>query len=380
MNLPSPIARLDSRKLQPGYRHANAAICQHDGRLLCAYRYQQPDGSLQVGICRLNKKLQPMDDRRVDLAEPAGSWIEDPRLCVAGGRLILLVAQINHGSETPIASAGNFTLAISPPTTGPGGFFVRAFVLDDETLQPERELPLPFGHNGRGRNEKNWMPFELPGGSLGLVYGLRPHAVIEQATGTIHTTPGIARWRWGTLSGRTNAILLDADRYLALIGGHVAHSSRNSRYWVGAYTFSATTPHHILGVSHEPLLWADEHAPALLNLGCPSWNPVCLFPAGLVREDDESLLVSAGTNDSFVDFLRFDLARVLAGLVAPELLTGEERIIAAEEKPPAGLIRVRVVSNRPLGEFGGPYFKGDEFNLSPDRVAALGPKKVLVLA
>lgn len=387
-SLPSYVCRLDVKKLQPGVRHYNPSVCKHDGRLLLAYRVQDYDGASRVGIATLHKRLYVQRDTAIEIPDADGAWIEDPRLCVVGDSLVLLVVQIQR--ETPartIAAAGGLSLSIADATDGsaPEGFLQRAFVLDGETLQPVGEIPLPFGRNGRGKHEKNWIPFELPDGELGIVYQMRPHQVVYRVrTGDRFVSEGIRRWRWGTVSGRTPAIRLGTsleDPYIALIGGHVPHPSRNSLYWVGAVMFRGVAPYDIIGVSREPILWGSERSPALLNLHAPSWNPVCVFPAGLIEEKPGQLLVSVGTNDSWCDFLRYSVDELVAGMVRPEELTGDERILAA---PGAAAIsgeqvRVRVVCRQPIGEPGGPYFQGEEFFTSAATAAALGPKKVQVL-
>ncbi len=343
-------------------RHYNPSICSFGGRLLCAYRVQDVEGHSSLGICRLNAKLQPIDDRALVIPAPARAHLEDPRLIEVDGRLLLFVCQIDYTTHD-----------------WKTGFLLRCFELDPATLQPGSERPLPFGKNGQGACEKNWMPFALPAGGLGLVYSLRPHIIIHAATGEKYTTPGIERWKWGTLSGRTNAIALDDGSFLAVIGGHVVDEKRKSLYWAGAYRFSPQAPHAIFGITREPLFWASERTAALLNPFDPNWNPIVVFPAGLMREKG-NLLVSLGVNDSFCDFLRLDLEKVLGSMIAPENLTGEERILAPVEAPPiGGLIRVRVTVKQPVIEPGGPYRRGDEFFTSQSRVHALG-KRIKVLS
>lgn len=362
---PGWVRRLDGSSLQRGLRHYNPTICRIGERTLCAYRVQDVRGRSRLGILELNSKtLAPKygTDRALEIPAPESAHLEDPRLIELSGMLILLFSQVDY--------------KVSDWRTG---FIMRMFFLNPKTFAPEAEMALPFGKNGQGVCEKNWMPFALPDGGLGLVHSLSPHRVIHVNSREHFETPGIARWRYGTVSGRTPAISL-GDSYLALIGGHLPHPRRKSLYWVGAYRFAKTAPHAIVGVSRVPLFWASEESSALLNPYDPDWNPVCAFPAGLIRENESTLLISLGVNDSFCDLLRLELKEVLSGMVSLDELTDSEKIVASELPPIGGQVRVRVVSRQPLNEAGGPYIKGDEFFTSESHASALGRDQVEVLA
>lgn len=341
-------------------RHYNPAIARIGGELVMVWRVQNAEGYSRIVWSRLRKQggaLKQGIIHELALPAPAKAHLEDPRLVQIGERILLFIAEVVYGAT--------FT------------FVLRCFELDAD-FAVRAEIPLPYYDNGR-KTQKNWMPFELPGGKLGLVYSLRPHIVIaHDDAGQIHATPGIPRWKWGTLSGRTNAVRLDESRYLALIGGHCPHPRRKSVYWVGAYTFAAAAPHAVLGVSQVPILWASDQDPAVLNPFDPNWNPLVVFPAGLVLDGDAAL-VSLGLNDSYCALMRWPLEELLAGLVPPESITGQEQLTAAPGAPaPGGMVRVRVTHGpngrvRHLGEPGGPYKSGEEFFTTHERAQALGP-------
>lgn len=369
---PAFLVRHDYVPTAEAARHYNPAVVRHGKELLMAWRIQDNTGLSRVVIAKLNAKtLKPGKPVEIKIEAPARAHIEDPRLIVIRGELLLFVAQVVYGTS--------FT------------FVQRGFALGEDH-QPVRELALPYGQNGKGKTEKNWMPFELPSGGLGFVYAVGPEwIVIDHESGAMHRTPGPRRWRWGTLSGRTNAVRLPDGRYLTLIGGHEAHARRKSLYWVGAAVFAGEGKHELLLISREPFLWASDRTPAVLNPFDPQWNPLCVFPAGLVyepgyvpRESDSeegrpSVLVSLGLNDSFCALMRFAVADLLAGLVPPDSLTGEERVTAPPRLAPlfGDMVRVRVTPKpngkaRILGEHGGPYRTGEEFITTRERAAALG--------
>jgi predicted GH43/DUF377 family glycosyl hydrolase len=378
-DLPGYAGRLDASKLQRGMRHYNPSICRVPGELfgrrgnvtmmLCAYRVQNSEGISSVGIAQLGNKLQVVFDTALVVPDVGPkTHVEDPRLIVVDGRLLLFVVQVDYGSSYH--------------------FRQRCFVLatrdgEANAIAIGEELPLAFGRNGKGVTEKNWMPFQIHGGGLGLVHSLAPEfKVIEAGSGTWHTSSGVKRWRWGSISGRTTAVRYGDDTMLAFVGGHMPHAKRRRLYWMGAIVFSARAPFTLLGISREPLVWASEFSPALLNPYDNNWNPLCIFPAGLVRENNDQVLLSVGVNDSFCEFLRIDLADLEKTFVEPDQLTGEERLLAAEIPADAlscEQVRVRSVVTHPIGEPGGPYYKGDEFVCPRHRAVALG-KMVEVLS
>lgn len=358
---PRFLKRFDFEPTSEAMRSYNPAVCLFGKGLVMAWRVQNDRGLSHILISALGSDHRRTGKTRtVQIEAPDKTHVEDPRLCVIAGELLLFVVTVLHGF--------GFT------------FKQRCFALGAD-FQPVREISLPYGKNGNGTHEKNWMPFELPSGKLGLVYKIgHEHVVIDTWTGTTHRTTGVKKWRWGTMSGRSNAVLLpDGKRYLALIGGHQPHAKRNSEYWFGAYTFSAEAPHEILSVSRDPIVWASDRTPALVNPFDSNWNPICIFPAGLVLENDLAL-VSVGLNDSYCALMQFPVSELLSNHVHPEELTGLEKRLAPPSTSQLGNVRVRYVktlstdpnSKQLLGEPGGPYKVGDEFFTSEDRAVALG--------
>ncbi len=182
----------------------------------------------------------------------------------------------------------------------------------DAQIKIVREISLPFGNSDNGAVEKNWMPFEMPGGDLGLVYSQRPHLVIDTVSTAGHQTQGLVQWKYGTrLSGRTPPIRIDTDRYLAFFGGHVKHAFRGTRYYFGALTFSARAPFRILAATPEPLVWASEQSPTIFSSRPGAGHPICIYPAGIIRESEDEIILSAAVNDSYTVLLRYSLGYLL---------------------------------------------------------------------
>lgn len=308
---------------------------------------------------KLNSKLQPTGAA----LSPLESFIEheDPRLFVADGKLFLAYIELNGRHRD--------------------GLFTQELVELSADLKSARRIPLNYGNNGT-KTEKNWIFFDAGSGRIGIVYSLCPHkvAIISVEDGRLleqHTTRGIAGWNFGTLSGGTPAMRASDDTFIHFLHSYIPHARRQRQYSVSAAIFSANAPYACIGVSEKPLVWASEEDPAIVNPRRPNWNPLCIFPAGLV-EHDGTWLVSCGINDSSIALLK--ISNPL--FVTPE--NTAKRSAIGSEFAPEGSVRVRVTPGphgkpRNIGEPSGRYFTGDEFFTTPERAAALG-SQVEVLA
>jgi predicted GH43/DUF377 family glycosyl hydrolase len=363
-HLPEFICRVEPAMLQPGHRHYNPSICRFQGRLLMAYRVQAADGFSRLGIAELNDDFSVWSDRPLSFPGAIPPLhIEDPRLFTAGGRLYINFCEIDY----------------SPPWEK-CVFLLRLFELGAD-LSPLRELPLRFGRNGR-RTEKNWIFFEGPEGDIRIIHSLAPkHTAIDYERKLTIQSPGIAAWPYGSLSGRSTAVRMDADNYLCMVGGHQPHAERKAIYWMGACTFSAQWPHRLTGITQEPLAWASAESMTILNPQNRGWHPLCIFPSGLMVERNAAI-VAMGVNDSWSALLRYPLDGIRARLVPPDSLPRTpDPLAAATALPvPPSLVRVRVVGHRTIHEAPlGVFSPGQEFNTTPARAAALGPGRVQIL-
>ena len=365
-SLPQFAAALDARKLAPGLRHYNGSLVEHEGRIVLATRVDDVRGFSRIELQRLRKDFVPVGASVSFPLEAAGTRHvehEDPRLFVAGGKLWLAFVELNGRHRD--------------------GLFTQELAELGADLKPVRRIALRYGRNGE-KNEKNWIFFDAGAGRIGAVYSLHPHrvAIFDAGDGRLlaeHTTPGIERWHFGTLSGGTPAVRL-GDGFIHFFHGYVPHLQRQRRYWLAAAVFEARAPHACTLVSAQPLVWASAEDAAIVNPRRPGWNPLCIFPSGVIARDD-SWLVSCGVNDSSLAVLRFTLADL--ALVEPSRTAPNLAIAEGESAPSGDLVRVRVTKQpggaiRTLGEPGGPYRSGEIFLTTIERARALGAQIELV--
>jgi predicted GH43/DUF377 family glycosyl hydrolase len=291
---PEFLARIPHESLVPACRNFNASVCEFNGHRLLAYRSEAWSGLNSIVIARLDADLSVIENVPTQLPDERGVQYEDPRLCVVDNRLHLICAHVKFG--------------VAPATI----CRQRLFVLSMEDLQPVMELFLPFGRAEDGMPEKNWMPFELPGGDLGLIYSQRPHVVIECRSTVGHETRGLMEWKASKMvNGRTPPVRVNDDQFLSFFGGHAPHPFRKARYFMGAYLFEARPPFRVCAATKQPLVWGSELSPTFFSARPNSGYPPCIYPSGVIKEGG-GLIVSCGVNDSYNVFLKYDLTELLA--------------------------------------------------------------------
>ena len=297
--LPSFVKRIDSAELTHGVRHYNGSIAMHDGRIFMAYRVESYRAVSRVAVCELGEDFGVLRDALLEPAVPRpDTQIEDPHLASVGGKLMVVLSNVVRDFPSTCTQ--------------------RVFTVCPQGLRIECEVEAPFGSG----IEKNWTPFELPNGGLGLVYKQRPRMVIEVATKAGHTSPEVACGVEGSsLSGRTGPLRLPNGLFLEFVGGHVpipGRATRKTRYWFGALLFEAKPPFRVVASTKEPLVWASEASPTTLGPLPGGGHPVCILPAGAIFEGDEkeSVLVSCGVNDSYIAMLRFSVKELMGKMSA----------------------------------------------------------------
>jgi len=305
---PNFLARLDSRELVPGARHYNPSICRLGQRIFVAYRVESFSAVSSIGLSLLDSELTIQGSGAVRLPNEKGDnhW-EDPRLCVAGGRLWLLALMVR--------------LQL-PPVCQP-----RLFAIDPDSLAAVEEIPLGFGKIGG--IEKNWTPFEDLDGKLCLVYSQHPRMVLEVATRAGHTTAAVPIDPPGaSCSGRASPVAINwidgaiggpRRSMLEFVGGWVRIPGRGGRYWYGAQLFDGFAPYRITHYTKEPLLWGTEASPTLHSPRPGAGHPCCVFPGGAILEQggsgDFSAIVSIGVNDSYCCLMRYTFSELLERMV-----------------------------------------------------------------
>jgi predicted GH43/DUF377 family glycosyl hydrolase len=290
-HLPEFICRVNPNSLVSACRNFNGSIAKWGEQRLMAYRSEDYAGMNRIALAKMDEEFGVTGTEFVAIPEETGVHFEDPRLAVIANRLYLIFAHVKFGIPNVCRQ--------------------RMVELGTD-LKISRDVDLPFGNAENGAVEKNWMPFELPGGDIGLVYSQRPHLIIDTVTTVGHQTQGLVQFKYGTrLSGRTPPLRIDADRYLAFFGGHVKHPYRGTRYHMGALLFSARAPFRVIAATPEPLVWGSEQSPTVFSSRPGAGHPICIYPAGAVRESEDEIIVSAAVNDSYTVLLRYSLKFLL---------------------------------------------------------------------
>ena len=289
--LPEYVCTIDSRALQPAARRFNGSMCRHGDGIFMAYRAEQFDAISKIGICELDSDFRVLRDAVAPIPEQVSVHYEDPRLASIGGRLILQFAHVRFGV---------------PPLCKQ-----RMVTLDPDDFSVIEEIPIPFGGHGI---EKNWSPFELPNGNIGLVYSQKKRLIIDVVTSAgawSNRAPMVPPN--STLSGRTPPLRINNDFYLEFVGGHMPCQPRNARYWFGAQLFHAEHPFAVATFS-GPLVWGTEASMTLFSPRPFGGHPLCIFPSGAMLAG-EDVLVSCGVNDSYIAILKFNLNALIAPMM-----------------------------------------------------------------
>lgn len=189
-----------------------------------------------------------------------------------------------------------------------------------------KTFPLIHPPVGQER-QKNWTPFlhKVNGtDAVYLVQQVNPLIVVQPVlrdSGELHaeiiSTDALAEvdWPYGLIRGGTNAILLpNRGEYLSFLHSKgVLPGGQMNTYFVGAYTFSATAPFRLLGVSAMPMMPWEFYTGA--------WSPMknaridyCFFPTTIYMEGSD-IVMSAGFQDNSGYLMRVALKSVLDTLV-----------------------------------------------------------------
>lgn len=191
-----------------------------------------------------------------------------------------------------------------------------------EVVRAHKEIQPPV----REQRQKNWTPFVHKVNDTDVVYlvtQVNPLVVVRPTLrdGELHaeivSTDALAEvdWPYGLIRGGTNAVLLhNRGEYLSFMHskGILPGGSMNT-YFVGAYTFSATAPFRLLGISALPMMPGEFYTGA--------WSPMknaridyCFFPTSIYLEGGD-IVMTAGFQDSNGFVMRLALKSVLDTLV-----------------------------------------------------------------
>lgn len=138
--------------------------------------------------------------------------------------------------------------------------------------------------------EKNWTFFDY-NGRLMAHYMISPQIVFDVETRETYKSPPMTDWVWGWPHGGTSPVLID-EGYICLFQSYLwmpKHKTTpnylrnfNRIYFIGACLFEPDPPFRILRYTKTPFEFGKWHKMAF----------------GLVIEDDGTVLITYGVNDS----------------------------------------------------------------------------------
>jgi predicted GH43/DUF377 family glycosyl hydrolase len=253
------------------------------GGFLYAYRTEAETekevGVSGIAVAVLDELMAVQGNSRLKLADaPPDASVEDPRL-------------FEHQGEPWVA----FTVA---RYTGKGLRSRQAYaplLRAGKGWKLGQVLYPDYGANDGQGMEKNWTFFSAQG-QIRCIYdlGFSRWTVLgldgEQVTD--RWIDDALEWPYGRMSGGTPAIPWKGD-LLTFFHSFKDHPTRQRFYYAGALTFEALAPHRPKLATPQPVLMGRE------EWGRPDyapWQPLCVFPGGLVAQGDQ-LLLAYGRND-----------------------------------------------------------------------------------
>lgn len=166
---------------------------------------------------------------------------------------------------------------------------------------------------GRREWEKNWQFFEHER-ELYAVYEIGPTHKILHVRGDradlFAETPTRLNWSGGEMRGGAPPVRVGDVFYHWFHGARDVHGRR--RYNVGVYAFKAKPPFNVVGMTPDPILWADPR-------NCPPeiWADV-VFPGGASYDPGSGLwTVTCGIHDRWFEQLTWRHQDVMALLAQP---------------------------------------------------------------
>lgn len=201
---------------------------------------------------------------------------EDPRAFVYKDELHVLYYNFDHGYSTRLVKLDN-----------------NLNITEDIVLAAPRE-------------DKNWTVLPTDD-KLYVMPWLDPYGLYElhnDSPKLVYKTPAVSPWNteyYGPICGGTPAIKMD-ESYVAFFHSHTGGGDRS--YFAGAILFDGEFPFqptHVAGPLDVPVNVENTVSKHYQHI---------IFPAGIVRESDESVLVSAGCQDSCVIIMRIDVNRL----------------------------------------------------------------------
>jgi len=172
--------------------------------------------------------------------------------------------------------------------------------LDENFKVLEHFIP-EYAGNYVNNTQKNWIFFSS-NGRLKCIFDCKCHQVLDlndDFTVVRSTVSKDTVWDKGLMRGGTTPLKIKTNRWLAFFHSSVEHGQRKRRYSMTPYIFSdkeiISIGRTIYGSTENPIVDIATHT--------VWWNPIVVFPMGLIKDGDE-FLVSLGVNDLYNAILR----------------------------------------------------------------------------
>lgn len=263
--------------------------------------------SSRIGVVPLNCQFE-QGDREYTRIQLHSEYADDPRVIMIGEQLYLFCNRLDE----------NY----------PKCRFMCAANIDRSTYDVNYSTTLDMNLHWI---EKNWSPFEYIGKDqkprLFLEYRINPRKLLELPNPQINelkniTVPAEAAYlslpwsgKWGEISGGTPA-KKTGDEYLGFFHSWFMDENRLVWYVMGAYTFSATPPFNLTGISKYPILFRGIYETPFTNTA--SIDKRVIFPSGFVldnQKDRELIHLACGENDCSVKIVTMDKEQLLKSML-----------------------------------------------------------------
>lgn len=276
----------------------NASIGHTELGNFLFFRYDtlQSDGSSlisHVGCIGLNESLEPCESTFTKI-DTNSNFSEDARLFKNERQHYLVYNDFEPGRMNQR--------------------HLRIASIDLKTKQLKTILPLNSKYK---TTEKNWTPFSY-NGQIYFLYTIAPQRIFHlpnPENNQLNKLSSLAVdcWpsKWGVPRGGTPAQLVGGE-YLAFF--HSSFEDHKGVIWyiMGAYTFSPKPPFQLTRISPTPLLFNRIYDTVHNSIAPPRVRAI--YPMGFI-EQEESIHLSCGENDSGIKLITFNKATLLNSLI-----------------------------------------------------------------
>lgn len=261
----------------------NPSIIQHDGKLLCAYRWH-PDPRnprTKIAIAELDQDFKIVSNQPITMPEIIRHLsVEDARLFEHCGQLYVSYTVSKIPSRPPycVVQCGELNQV-------EGSWMVGSV---EQTT---------YGKNDWTRLEKNWVYFSDQSERY-AIYSTHGEQIILRLDYKGNVVEELRteapEWKWGEAHGGTTPLPYDDQHWIRFFHSRTMNGPKPWpwRYYVGAALMENKPPFKTVALSKHPILTGQEGYSAPYP-----FKPKVVFPGGAIQRGEE-YLVSFGENDS----------------------------------------------------------------------------------